>query len=238
MFPQRKHHAMRCLLEGQSRPYYISPVYNSRVNTLFMSMKVTLIISENKTLERILPKTDLVLFRYQDKSKKLWNNWSKASRAARAGVLAFGMGGEAVATRLGQPEGGKALGHPQLPHASKEGIEKMDPCGGRKRDNGHKLKQETFRLDVQKIFSTTRAFMLPQKAEMSPSLEVFKQYSGWCLSSTEKHHLHIILGRNQYQNMLTQLPLLYPPPLTGKKHCQGPADSKGATVKRHSRCRS
>lgn len=59
-------------------------------------MKVALIISENKKPERILSKTDLVMFRYQDKSRKLWNNWSKASRAVRAGALAFGTGAEAV----------------------------------------------------------------------------------------------------------------------------------------------
>lgn len=79
-------------------------------------MKVALIMSENKQLEGILSKTDLVLFRYQDKSRKLWNNWSKASRAVRAGVLAFGTGGEAVGARPGQPEEEKAWEHPQLPH--------------------------------------------------------------------------------------------------------------------------
>lgn len=47
-------------------------------------------------------------------------------------------------------------------------------CGGRTKDNEHKLKQDRFRLDVQKIFSTTKTFKLPQNAEMSPSLEVFK----------------------------------------------------------------
>lgn len=59
-------------------------------------MQVALIISENKKLEGILSKTDLVMFRYQDKSRKLWNNWSRASRAVRAGALALGTGGEAV----------------------------------------------------------------------------------------------------------------------------------------------
>lgn len=63
-----------------------------------------------------------------------------------------------------------------MPHASREGLEKTDPgspCGST-RDNGRKIKQERFRLDVQKIFSTTMVFKQPQKAEMSPFLEVFK----------------------------------------------------------------
>lgn len=40
------------------------------------------------------------------------------------------------------------------------------------------------------------------------------------------NQLYIILIRNQYQNMLTRrecstkLPLLYPPPLTVRKHCK------------------
>lgn len=59
-------------------------------------MKVALVISENKKLEGILSKTDLVMFRYQDKPRKLWDNWSKVSRAAGAGAHAFGTGAEAV----------------------------------------------------------------------------------------------------------------------------------------------
>lgn len=77
------------------------------------------------------------MFGYQDKSRKPWNSRSKASRAVRAGALAFGTGGEVVGARFGQPEVGKAPGHPQLPHASREGIEKMNPgssCGGRTRE--------------------------------------------------------------------------------------------------------
>ncbi|KAK4820410.1 hypothetical protein QYF61_026246, partial [Mycteria americana] len=47
-----------------------------------------------------------------------------------------------------------------------------------------------------------------------------------CRGITDKHQLYIILIRNWYQNILThtdgstKLPLLYPPPLTVKKHCK------------------
>lgn len=60
-----------------------------------------------------------------------------------------------MGARPGQPEVGKALGHPQLPHASREGMEKMDPgslCGGRKRDNEHQLKQEAQTGSTENLF--------------------------------------------------------------------------------------
>lgn len=137
-------------------------------------------------------------------------------------------------------------------------------CGGRTKDNEHKLKQDRFRLDVQKIFSTTKTFKLPQNAEMSPSLEVFKLWSDPRTvpavsrrldrsllrplllpcdpASTDKHHFYIILTGNQYQNMLThtlQLALLYL--LTVKKRCKrcvmGQQTAKEQPG-RASRCRS
>lgn len=122
-------------------------------------MKAALIISENKKLEGILAKTVLVLFRYQDESRKLWNNWSKSSRAVRAGALVFGPGEEAVGAR----EGSRA---PTAATCLQEGIEMValgSLCGGRTKDNEPKLKEDRFRLDVQKIFSTTKTFKLPQK---------------------------------------------------------------------------
>lgn len=45
-------------------------------------------------------------------------------RAAQAEALAYGAGGEAMAVGLCQPGAGKAVGHPQQPHACGKGIEK------------------------------------------------------------------------------------------------------------------
>ena len=49
---------------------------------------------------------------------------------------------------------------------------------GRTRDNGHKLKQETFVQEIRKSFSTTGMVRLwkwlPREAVQSPALEVSK----------------------------------------------------------------
>jgi len=51
-------------------------------------------------------------------------------------------------------------------------------CGDRTRENGFKLKESSFRLDIRKKFLTVRVVkhwnMLPKEAVAAPSLEVFR----------------------------------------------------------------
>lgn len=76
-----------------------------------------------------------------------------------------------------------------FPNTFRDIIEEVEPdlsqiCGGRKRDNGHKLGQETFMLDSKRNFFTLRTVQqwvrLPKKAAV---LEIFNIHWDKALSS-------------------------------------------------------
>ena len=97
-----------------------------------------------------------------------------------------------------RPQGNLIVAFQYLKPAYKKAGDKLfsRACCDRTRDNGFKLKEDRFRLDIRKIFFTMRVMKhrhrLPREVVNTPSLETFKVRLDGALSNLIKLKMSLL----------------------------------------------